>query len=229
MYADGDVYHGLWRHGQPHGPGRYKWGNGNEYNGEWVGGQMHGRGTYVWSTGERYDGEWCKGREHGRGVFTWADGSTFDGHWREGEKHGIGVCRAGEGGRWNGTGSGRAGGAAVKRQSHGGDELDIEDPAVTAAAVAKEWVLLREYDRNEVVFERLLPAKGLPLVPVVAKRERMRAGRHQRPIGPGEVRRARSCHFRSCGLASHVQERRPPLLLRRQCSKATGRMISSIR
>ncbi len=84
------MYQGLWRAGQPFGPGMYKvrsaplvaprshgrgtqipasqWANGNEYNGEWVSGRMCGRGTFVWASGERYDGEWKDGKEEGRGA-----------------------------------------------------------------------------------------------------------------------------------------------------------------
>ena len=51
MYANGDVYSGLWAAGKCEGPGRYRWRNGNEYNGEWRAGCMHGQGTLRWNTG----------------------------------------------------------------------------------------------------------------------------------------------------------------------------------
>lgn len=198
VYPNGDSYHGLWRHGQPSGPGRYKWSNGNEYNGEWAQGMMHGRGTFVWGTGERYDGEWQFGREHGRGTFTWADGSTFDGFWREGVKHGAGVCHlagaapASALARWHARGSA----GARRRLSQGGEvgtdlaalEAEAHGDESAAGAHAGQWVLLREYHAGQIVFERLLPVKGLPKANVVDKKERVKAGRDQRPTGPGEVR-----------------------------------------
>jgi hypothetical protein len=51
VYANGDVYEGLWRAGKCEGPGRYRWKNKNEYDGEWRAGRMHGRGTLKWNTG----------------------------------------------------------------------------------------------------------------------------------------------------------------------------------
>lgn len=51
VYANGDVYSGLWVAGRCDGPGRYRWRNGNEYNGEWRAGCMHGQGTLRWNTG----------------------------------------------------------------------------------------------------------------------------------------------------------------------------------
>ena len=51
MYANGDVYEGLWRAGKCEGPGRYRWRNKNEYDGEWRAGRMHGKGTLKWNTG----------------------------------------------------------------------------------------------------------------------------------------------------------------------------------
>ena len=50
VYANGDVYEGLWRFGKCDGPGRYRWKTGNEYDGEWKAGRMHGQGTLRWST-----------------------------------------------------------------------------------------------------------------------------------------------------------------------------------
>ncbi|MFM9816089.1 hypothetical protein ACKI16_47390, partial [Streptomyces scabiei] len=40
MYANGDVYEGLWKAGKCEGPGRYRWKNRNEYDGEWRAGRM---------------------------------------------------------------------------------------------------------------------------------------------------------------------------------------------
>ena len=51
VYANGDVYEGLWKGGKCEGPGRYRWRNNNEYDGEWKAGRMHGRGTLKWHTG----------------------------------------------------------------------------------------------------------------------------------------------------------------------------------
>ena len=51
VYANGDVYEGLWRHGKAEGPGRYRWRNANEYDGQWLAGRMHGQGTLIWAKG----------------------------------------------------------------------------------------------------------------------------------------------------------------------------------
>ena len=51
VYANGDVYEGLWAAGKCEGPGRYRWRNRNEYDGEWRAGRMHGQGTLQWNTG----------------------------------------------------------------------------------------------------------------------------------------------------------------------------------
>ncbi len=51
VYANGDVYEGLWKAGKCEGPGRYRWKNRNEYDGEWKAGRMHGKGTLKWNTG----------------------------------------------------------------------------------------------------------------------------------------------------------------------------------
>ena len=177
-FPNGDQYQGLWRNGQPNGPGMYKvrrsngcatslsprpyatsvaqWANGNEFNGEWVAGLMCGRGTFVWSTGERYDGEWRDGKEEGRGTFTWPDGSYFDGNWVGGEKHGVGI--------W----------APPVAAS------DASAPGAPRDAV------LREYDRGSLVREELVPAQQRPVGDPVAGRPAVKT-RKVREVRMGET------------------------------------------
>ncbi len=177
-FPNGDQYQGLWRNGQPNGPGMYKarvtdtprrgrhvltrglgtqWVNGNEFNGEWVGGLMSGRGTFVWSSGERYDGEWRDGKEEGRGTFTWPDGSYFDGNWVGGEKHGVGI--------W-------------------APPVAPADAATSAGAPRD--AVLREYDRGSLVREELVPAQQRPVGDPVAGRPAVKT-RKVREVRMGET------------------------------------------
>ncbi len=59
MYANGDIYEGLWKAGKCEGPGRYRWKNRNEYDGEWKAGRMHGKGTLKWNTGMLQEFYYC--------------------------------------------------------------------------------------------------------------------------------------------------------------------------
>jgi hypothetical protein len=63
-FANGDVYEGGLRDGQPHG-----WG-------------------VLRSPDANHEGEWKYGKKHGKGVLKFADGDAFEGDWKEGQKIG---------------------------------------------------------------------------------------------------------------------------------------------
>ncbi|ETW00218.1 hypothetical protein H310_07611 [Aphanomyces invadans] len=115
VYANGDTYHGRFRHGQRHGTGIYtskltrhvydgEWdmdqrhGKGiltsgtNDfiYDGDWRRDTRTGKGTCVIRGAETYTGDWNENRFDGTGVYTDADGSVYEGEFRRGLKHGMG-------------------------------------------------------------------------------------------------------------------------------------------
>ncbi|MBQ1727533.1 MAG: hypothetical protein II039_09130, partial [Treponema sp.] len=58
LYANGDVYNGEWKDGEPYGQGKMKWANGDTYSGGWKKGKLHGRGVFEEKGGCEWDGIW---------------------------------------------------------------------------------------------------------------------------------------------------------------------------
>lgn len=46
FFANGDVYTGEYKNGNPEGVGMYKWANENTYKGEFKNGMKHGKGRW---------------------------------------------------------------------------------------------------------------------------------------------------------------------------------------
>lgn len=98
VYANGEVYEGMYSNGMRHGYGTYKWSNGNAYAGEWVCGEMSGKGVYTWENGDVFTGEWAHGMAHGVGTKKYKNGDTYHGELKNDHREGYGVYKWGEGG-----------------------------------------------------------------------------------------------------------------------------------
>lgn len=67
--------------------GKIEYANGDVYEGELRDGQPHGWGV-LRSPDAKHEGEWKNGKKHGKGVLKFADGDAFEGDWKEGQKIG---------------------------------------------------------------------------------------------------------------------------------------------
>ena len=67
----------------------------------------------------------------------------------------------------------------------------LAPPPATAtayhAASPTSTLLIREYRHGALIFERVVPTKGLPKTLKIHKKERVKAGRAQQATGPGET------------------------------------------
>ena len=67
-YANGNVYDGGWKDGQPHGNGKMTYANGDVYDGDWKDYMPNGHGTMIYKS-FLYTGGWKYGDWHGVGKF----------------------------------------------------------------------------------------------------------------------------------------------------------------
>lgn len=87
----GDVYHGSWAGGKPHGNGTYYYANGDLYSGSWHEGHKHGKGAFVFKADDsQLVGDWARGSIV-TGKWVWADGTSWHGSFRNSRPYGRGV------------------------------------------------------------------------------------------------------------------------------------------
>ena len=95
---EGDVYRGLYCHGEKHGPNAvYVHGDGRVYRGAYVHDKRHGQGVLTWPYGAWYEGAFAQGKRCGMGEYHYADGRVYKGQYQNDRSHGYGVLRAKDG------------------------------------------------------------------------------------------------------------------------------------
>lgn len=102
MKTVAEGYSGETKDGQPHGKGRYIYGNGDLYEGEFKDGKISGKGKFTFANGHMYDGEWVLGKRQGHGTFLYANGNVYIGQYKENKRHGKGRYDYANGDRYEG-------------------------------------------------------------------------------------------------------------------------------
>ena len=93
LYANGNVYTGMWEKDVFCGTGEYlilvetKY---IRYVCVWLNGKRGGEGSEILVDGTTYEGHYKKGKYHGIGKITFPDGGTYFGEWYQNVKHGDG-------------------------------------------------------------------------------------------------------------------------------------------
>ena len=96
MYANGDMYNGVWVKNKKYGEGKIEYENGDEYNGTWIDDKKHGKGKMVYTNGDEYNGIWIDDKKHGKGIMYSHESNTYyEGEFKEGMKDGIGTIKEG--------------------------------------------------------------------------------------------------------------------------------------
>jgi 1-phosphatidylinositol-4-phosphate 5-kinase len=187
-FPNGDEYEGLWRNGQPYGPGMYKVRRCST--------PLRARSCHItcmhlasltelfasaqWSNGNEYNGEWVAGRMCGRGTFLWSSGERYDGEWRDGKEEGRGTFTWPDGSYFDGNWTGG--------EKHG---VGIWAPPLAAAgdaavADAPREAVLREYDHGTLTREEHVPVQQRPVGDPVAGRAAVKT-RKVREVRMGET------------------------------------------
>lgn len=86
--ADGSVFSGYWKMGEPFGEGVLVTTNGELIEGEWTDGKLHS-GTVI-ARDFTYRGGLADYLPDGYGSCRYKDGTAYYGHWNKGEKNGLG-------------------------------------------------------------------------------------------------------------------------------------------
>lgn len=125
-FADGSIYEGELKFGQPHGVGKLVWengawyqgrfetgvrtglgevhmDNGDVYTGSFLDGFMHGEGRYEWSNGTVYQGAFLQDAPHGKGTIRYSNGDAYEGDFFGGKGQGKGTFRYANGTTFKGT------------------------------------------------------------------------------------------------------------------------------
>ena len=85
-YANGDVYKGEFRSGNPNGKGVYLFANGVRIEGDFDGSEFdRGWGTIKYPDGSVYTGDFDQGTPNGHGVLNYANGTRFEGTFIDGK------------------------------------------------------------------------------------------------------------------------------------------------
>ena len=98
VYANGDVYNGLWQNQLRHGHGRFVRSDGYVYEGEFVADKKNGIGKEQTTRGDTYQGEFHKDLRHGKGTEISANGNQYIGEFFQGTRSGEGKefdCKTG--------------------------------------------------------------------------------------------------------------------------------------
>ena len=56
--------------------------NGDVYEGMWQAGQKHGRGKYRWKNEVVFEGQFWLDKREGEGMLSYPDGFSVEGYWR---------------------------------------------------------------------------------------------------------------------------------------------------
>jgi len=91
IYVEGGSHTGEFRDGLPNGQGTITWPNGSVYVGEFRDNKYHGQGTYNWPNGDVYVGEYRDDQSNGQGTLTYALGGEYVGEWKDDLRHGQGT------------------------------------------------------------------------------------------------------------------------------------------
>ncbi|KAF4691945.1 hypothetical protein FOZ60_014432 [Perkinsus olseni] len=100
VYANGEVYDGVFDEGVRHGEGTYWYINGDVYTGQFQENEKHGVGRLVYtgkkvvvhpSVGARIMEQFKEGQKHGQGTYKFDNGDVYSGDWCKGQKHGSGT------------------------------------------------------------------------------------------------------------------------------------------
>jgi hypothetical protein len=77
VYANGNVYDGMWHRDHHNGKGTLLMKGGAEmYAGEFVDNKRHGQGVLIQEDGNVYKGMWANDVQHGEGVLMFFDGTV---------------------------------------------------------------------------------------------------------------------------------------------------------
>ncbi|KAF4658302.1 hypothetical protein FOL46_007028 [Perkinsus olseni] len=110
VYANGEIYNGVFDEGVRHGEGTYWYINGDVYTGQFQENEKHGVGRLVYTgkkvvsgeedgegdesraplCGGTYHGQFKEGQKHGHGTYKFDNGDVYSGDWCKGQKHGSG-------------------------------------------------------------------------------------------------------------------------------------------
>ena len=97
IYADGSIYIGQIKKGQPHGHGEKIWHQKEQdhftktYVGNWILGNMEGFGELTLQEGEVYIGNFKNGYPNGQGIRKWKNGDFYEGNYINGFQTGRGM------------------------------------------------------------------------------------------------------------------------------------------
>jgi len=103
IYANNNMYTGLWRHGVKSGRGLYfQQAEGRVLSGSWHEDKLDGYGETTNVQGGWYQGEWGSGLRDGYGYSLDPDGTSFEGTWQQGYREGFGIEMKIDGSRYEG-------------------------------------------------------------------------------------------------------------------------------
>jgi hypothetical protein len=89
--ANGAVYKGSFKLGNPDGSGYFRFPNGVQYEGEVRNGRREGMGEALYPNGDHYQGQWRDGKPDGTGRMQYTLGGAYEGEWKLGKRHGKGT------------------------------------------------------------------------------------------------------------------------------------------